>query len=822
MFKRILSFLLIAVLLFTFTGIHNTVVASETQKQYIPISVLGKNSLNYYEVIVKDNEIFLSAEDVQEITGFDYAIRSDKSNFEVLGITLGVIIEDEVMEFNGMSPYNKFTKVTIELWKDILINGVVKTTNRNELYKKTTARGVTHNIPVLNIDNTYYLPLEKILVLLLCEWLVQDEVLLVSRPQENIFTFYERNFDTIQKHNSYKSDLYVNDDGKWTTAIKNVLSSLIEDFNPCIFIPGGVNKMIAEDYENALLMIAHDDNEYFNTSTMQTIDKFLKDDPFSDANTDLNTALTIINIPSDIADIMEGIDYYADWSVTGINKVINGINKLLKNGSLEGISSLNYTKLIREGSKGEATFNYLQEVTPPRIRALSKHLETVSDVTKLAQIIENAQVIASRSKQWNDDFIRQLETLAEMDDKDDDGWTKSAAKRLIEEYNDPKNAVAEDVLWNALGMMADKLWGLTPAGKFFNLVSTGVYVANEFLRFNEIEDKIKARAIGYEINYLINIEIIARGQRNDKYKTLIRKINGESNSGIKYSDIQSFRDSLMLSLKAALRNKAIVYNYISVLDKNWTQEKASQMNNDIAEIYSLIIRLMETELYDVLLVENNLNNYYSQNGKVFVRKPISEDIIVNEDPLAVYSTDLDAYIKAQDNNFQNVDSELINNELETSTKLFIELSYTLINLDNNAFPELIIARNLSDVRSYFDIDYCIYDIYGYINGTVQRLFDPYEYSMGYRGTFAICENSVIRCDASGSAAHSSTEYFSLNNISGFPICVLRIDKITIYKDGDTKYFIINGNDETEITKEEYQSIRIKYGLKNNIKWIKLP
>lgn len=191
-----------------------------------------------------------------------------------------------------------------------------------------------------------------------------------------------------------------------------------------------------------------------------------------------------------------------------------------------------------------------------------------------------------------------------------------------------------------------------------------------------------------------------------------------------------------------------------------------------------------------------------------------------ESNVSVYDEVIRKYKTAQDYNFYKYDIETlntadINSELVASAYSDSELYYSLIDFADDGEPELVIAAKSSYVpNDYYAVDYIIYDMYGYENGEVVRLFD--NYSMGYRMQYFIMNNGVISINSSGGAYNSAVYYYSVPKNSAAPQLIKSIGYDG--SGGVNEYFETVNEAKTLISEAEYNSIIASYTYAD-VEWL---
>lgn len=203
-----------------------------------------------------------------------------------------------------------------------------------------------------------------------------------------------------------------------------------------------------------------------------------------------------------------------------------------------------------------------------------------------------------------------------------------------------------------------------------------------------------------------------------------------------------------------------------------------------------------------------------------LKSPATElDDMYNE-----YASFLEMYKKAQDNNFyrndrDNPERSKINLELIMSHTDVQELYYTLVDTASDGTPELFLAsvdfsRPIQENWSgtgYGDVNYEIFEILGYANGTIGK---PFGSGMSYRSHYFIMNNNVIKNYGSGGAYVYGVSYYTIKANS-------TKNQLESFADREFENYYMGTNDRnkrTKITETMYLSLVNKYKYKRDLVW----
>ena len=142
------------------------------------------------------------------------------------------------------------------------------------------------------------------------------------------------------------------------------------------------------------------------------------------------------------------------------------------------------------------------------------------------------------------------------------------------------------------------------------------------------------------------------------------------------------------------------------------------------------------------------------------------------------------------------------------------LYYALVDISSDGTPELLIAASYDYPDEYYPYDYVIYDLYGYENGRVKRLFSLEDNWIGERYRYTIRNNGIIACQWSAGAYTYGWYFYTLEQNSATPYQsqFVKYDN-SAYRKGTN-----NHEQGTVISKSEYDSIVSSYKNYDYITW----
>ena len=534
------------------------------QRGYIKVCVNG-TSKNYV-ALQNEGNLYLRVEDISEITGYD------------------LDIGDRIAYFKA-GDFDTTTAVDIEF------DGT------------TYAMGKEYNVNIIKNDEDTFLPLNKMLYLLHSQWCMEDDYVAVQPLPYTIIDFLGSNYESMCENKVNQTDLLVDGESELAHTIRSSLAAVFNDFDPMMFIlwwpEEGISPALNKEYEEALLQLAVDDQDFLDSYGQSEIKKILEDSTVGQTKDALGTLKNVLDMPENLT-----------GGLNDISELVQRVNEL----------SQNY-----KSAKFDV-YNDVSYMTPPRIKAWSQELEDITDALEIVDLLMNVSEVSQRSQDWGEDFISQISVLTDFDNM---GYNttitnrvKNVASNLIEEYHDPINASADEAALQATTFFLNKVFDKSLFGKYFSIFNTGLAIA----KTNEnIKNSIDAADLSYMVDCLIKTEQIAMNEVNRSYSKVLQTV---VNGNLTNQDIERLRNCVMLSLRANLRNHAFIYYLNEKLtdDSNWTNSTHAQdIRNQIINAYTLLCQVMETKPFDRLIVLDDFNNMYSDEYGL-VRQRVTTDV----------------------------------------------------------------------------------------------------------------------------------------------------------------------------------------------------
>ncbi len=530
---------------------------------YIEVVSDIDNVARKIKALKKEGTIFVSADNISLITGYD--------------IEIGELIN-----------YSKAGSIDTVMAVDIEFDGSV------------SAMGKEFKIHIINNEGEIYLPLLQMLYLLHAQWWQsEDKLVIKSLPYTIIDFFGSENYEEMWENRVNQTDLLINGESKFGNALRTSLAAVFNDFDPEIFIlwwpDEGFSPILNEEYEEALLQIAIDDMDFLNKYNQEAMTSIFEETGFSNIKSGWDNIKNIIDIPDNIA---EGA-----WDID---------------------------KIVEHLSKDKAVKSYFvydfETLDPAILKAASKKMENISNAMDTASIILDVAEVSQRSKNWGEQYIDQIRVLADFDDRGYNNLmadkVKTVANGLIEEYQDPIRAAADEAALKSTTLLLSKIFDESVFGKYFAVLTAGISIAKTN---DNVKNDMEAADLAYMVGRLVEIEQIAMNEMARSYsKLLSNNITGDFTK----ADLEKLRNCTMLSLRTNLRNKAFLY-YLNLKlndDNNWENSiYAQSIRHQIVEDYAKICLLMETERCDNYLFLNGFENMYSDEFGL-VREQVNLEI----------------------------------------------------------------------------------------------------------------------------------------------------------------------------------------------------
>lgn len=728
--KKVISFLLCICFMVGICPVN--VAANEVQTKYLQVSVNDK--VQTYECLWDAKEIFCSVEDLGEITNYDWTQMEDGLEFQFYR---------EYENDNGDYGIELQTSVLVEV-------------DDNKKTAEIDAMGESYSVNCYVKDEEVFLPLEKLLYLLHAEWTIDDNVLCVVPMPLTILDFMAIHSIDLAQIESTSEDVLIDtgwlfSDNEWGQAVYSAIAEVFSDFDGKIFMlwwPGEGHVETAECYENAILQLAKEDEEFIGEDVQSDAMEVIVDSIFSINSESTNKIQNIISVPSNIDDLVQSVpdavSVLEDLSETfpniEVSQKVKNVSEKIKNGQIDS--------------------SFLEI---PEMKSKADELGKIGDGLAILQCVWNAYDAAYRVEGWNEEYLSQLDVLANYNNPGSINenvvdYVQSSAQRLIDSYNNPTQAVTDEALQSTMGLLLSKTFEESPFGKVFSIMgAVGTCYGTFDVETAETYDVYSELSV---VTFSIKIEQLVRELfRYEDILTTTEKLTSES--------IEEARDQLMLYLRLNLRNKAQLYNLNlrGNENKNWSEtEEAKKLYDEIVKVYAMLAELIETKDYDSrIIISSNLDDIHSTNPA------ISEEILLDEmnNSEIIYAEILDMFYNCIQSGWTEY------NEMPTlygeefcylfpmyySNSSYIDkIGYSFIDLNGDGVEELLIGMDADEETQYGDIyQNMIYDLYTYMNDKVVHLA-----TSGERFVYQLCEDNTIYYWGSGGAASTAYYHYQLS------------------------------------------------------------
>lgn len=557
--KRVCGLILAAVMLFS--SVPVAVHAEESPVEGY-ITVMAEGSSENYVCLKSNDTLFLSAEDLAAISGYELSI-GDHIAFSKAG---------------GM---DSVTAV------DIQNDGTV------------SAMGKSYRLTILNYQDKVYLPIANILYLLHAQWSMEDGKLVVQPLPKTIIDFLGENNDKMWENKINQTDLLINGESKLLNTLRSALAAVFNDFDPMMFIlwwPGeGLVPALNDEFEEALLQIAVDDMDFLDTYGQQEISEMLQGSGFSQVKTAWGNIQSMLNLPDNL-NLKDAVNKISEAADT---------NKSIKFNAYADISAISLDQL-------EEWSNKMQPVTDA-LTLLDYAIQVSEVATRSTEWGQDFLDQISVLTEFDDTGYNKM-----ISDR-----VQLVANNLIKEYQEPIKSAVLEANEQAIALLLSEIWDVAPFGKFFALFNTGLAIAKTD---EDIKTSIDAADLSYMVDCLVKTEHIAMTEMNRSYMDLIEsrqagRFTEDDLFRLRNCVMLSLRANMRNTAFLYYLNEQLTDDPIwesSVQARSLRQ----QIINDCA----MVCQLMETESYDrLLLLESDFENMYSDEyGEV--RTEITADI----------------------------------------------------------------------------------------------------------------------------------------------------------------------------------------------------
>lgn len=578
--RRIIGLLLSICL--TLEIIPINVKANEVHTKYLQISVNGKEKT--YECLWDNKEIYCSIENMAEMSNYVCEQMEDTLEFDLF------------REYqNGSGEYG------IETQTNVFV-----TIDADKNMAKIKAMNESYSMNCYVKDSGVFLPLEKLLYLLHAELTVENDMACVKAMPLTILDFMAIHYIDLAQIASMAEDVLIDtgwvfSDKKEAQRLYSAIAEVFNDFDGKIFIPwwpGEGHVETAECYENAILQLAKDDKEFIGEEVQIDAIEMAANSLFSLNNNYYNAIQNIISVPGNIDEIVQSIP--------------DAVSVLQK--------AKPQNKRVKGISKTDSSFFDI-----PEMKSKSKQLEKFGDGLAILQCVWNVYDTAARVNGWNEEYREQLRVLADYKkpvqvNEKVAGYVKSSAKRLIDSYNDPTQAMTDEALQSVIGLLASKIFSESSFGKAFSIMgAVGACYGTFDAKSAEVSDVYSELSV---VTFSIKVEQLVR--ELFRYEDLLT-----TNDKLTDERIEEARNQLMLYLRLNLRNKAQLYNLNlkGNKDKNWSNsEDAKELYNEIVKVYVMLAELIETKDFDgYIVLSENFKDMMSVSEKL-------ENLLLDERP----------------------------------------------------------------------------------------------------------------------------------------------------------------------------------------------
>ena len=561
---------------------------------------------------------------------------------------------------------------------------------------KAEAMGKKYQMSVIDSDGTYFLPLEKMLYLMHATWCVQEKILYVQQMQKTIFDFIGEYQLSILKNRTSQGELLLNGENTLTHATRTTLAHIVRNFDARMYIPvAGTSILTEEQYEEILMELAEDDTRFLGEAGQKNIETALDGGAFSELSSDLGKL---------------------EFLTSDIPEITDDLQTLLEEASKSnGIAE----KIVRMVN--------LSDLNNSQIKALSKGLKGISDVTSVIIASQNIMEAAKWAEQADDEVLREISVLSDFDDTQYNTFLtnplKQAAKNLLNRKQNAGLEVTDDILMETINFLGKKADDITFVGQFIGAIQTIDMLGGIFS--NKYANAINVAETSFRANHLIKTESVALNEELEAYHNVV-------DGNFSTEELQRLRDSLMLSLRLNLRAKANIY-YINTLgnkDGQWeVSEEANRIQQLVAEDYAMIIALKSTETEDqVLILKDFKDIHQSKNG--VTREKLSFDLLKMSE--SKQESEMTATLDEAYEAYTNAcDLTVANGSWRENVEMMIDMD---ISSDNVNAHYVVDAGTTTDVLNYQKEDISTLELQG--NGYMSFANISYKWNIDYANGMA--------------------------------------------------------------------------------------
>lgn len=374
---------------------------------YITIA-FSDNSFCNYPAKLSGEEIYVSAEDIAEITGYTYEL-------------------GEFMAFTRPYGLEYATAVSVEL------NG------------KTEAMGKQYQIDIVEENGTYFLPLEKMLYLTHATWCVDENILYVERMQKTIIDFIGEYQLSLLENRTSQGELLLNGENNLTRATRSTLAHVVRNFDARLYVPVvGTLILEEEQYEEILMELAKDDIEFLGETGQKNIEGILQESIFEELSSDLGKIEFLTNDIPEIADNLQEILEKEAQNSRIAEKIVRNVN-------LSDLSSSEIEAISKE-LKGISNVTSAIIATKNIVEA-AKWIEEADE-----EVLQEISVLSDFDDTQYNTFLTNP--------------MKQAAKNLLNRKQNTGVEVVDDLLMETINFLGKQADDVTFVGKFIGAIQT--------------------------------------------------------------------------------------------------------------------------------------------------------------------------------------------------------------------------------------------------------------------------------------------------------------------------------------------------------------
>ncbi len=636
MLRKIMSIFLCLSLIISISGY--AVVAIEYETKYLSIKRVNDDFEKTYEVLTDGENVYLKLSDLVELANF-YSKVTDVSD--------GVIDEVVITKKKDHHGFNQ----------DITIYPKNNTIT-SDLYGEAEFKGC------IRYNDTIYLDICETFNYLRIKANIIDNQLFINIPVYTFLDFLIEDYQSVLINSVSQLDLLEAGEGKFSSGFFDALSLACNNFDFKLLIPGwGASELKDKQYKKAIMTLREENSTFYDKDTSEYMKEQLEKRGFEG----------VLASGKDLTNIMS----FGGDSIQTVEDIFEALE------SASEINSKTYNSYMEVINWNGELFHGASE-----LKALSKHAEIISDSLSIADIAISAYETYSRANSWNDECIKDLENLSNLNEDnyaDHKGYIKRIKKMAKECYDESENnsdAVVNQVAEESLSLLIEKaitetsIYGKV-ADLFVLTVNTGVSIAK---CFGNVAEEMDKNELSYMVTCLINIAVASRIDAEIKYDKLdLKQLNASKN-------LDDFRTSIKTYLKSNLR----CWSYIYYLNSDGTWENSYQgkdVKSKINMMNTYLTLIDESAQYDYALDEYAINTLApSSINEILTIDDKLDESIENDNDLSNTSTlwkkKYIDYINVMENEYQNNEDPLKQ-----------PYNYTIIYVDDDNIPEMFVYKN---------------------------------------------------------------------------------------------------------------------------------